>query len=140
MLVYYLSDGRKQREEFDHDYDGMADVKSYYEQGQLVRQELDVNYDGKPDLVQHFEGGRIVRTEKLWATGEAVGDGPPRSASEKGPADAVTVPGSSGSGASTAASTSPTVATTPADGAPLRPSETTPRTITPQPPPPDSRP
>lgn len=66
MLVYYLPDGRKQREEFDHDYDGVPDVTSYYEAGALVRQELDVNYDGKPDLLQHFENGRLTRTERLW--------------------------------------------------------------------------
>jgi hypothetical protein len=65
LLVYYEPDGRKQREEFDHDYDGVVDVKAFYEQGKLVRQELDVNHDGKADLVQYYEGGKQVRVEKL---------------------------------------------------------------------------
>jgi hypothetical protein len=67
MLVYYDGRGRKLREEFDHDFDGLADMKSYYEGGQLVRQELDVDFDGKPDLVEYFEGGKRVRLEKLLA-------------------------------------------------------------------------
>lgn len=67
MLVYFDSHGRKLREEFDHDFDGLADMKSYYEGGQLVRQELDVDFDGKPDLVEHFENGKRVRLEKFLA-------------------------------------------------------------------------
>jgi len=65
MLVYYEPDGRKLREEFDHDYDGVVDVKGFYEQGKLVRQELDVNHDGKADVVQHFEAGKMVRSERV---------------------------------------------------------------------------
>lgn len=67
MLVYYDGHGRKLREEFDHDFDGLADMKSFYEVGQLVRQELDVDFDGKPDLVEHFENGKRVRLEKFLA-------------------------------------------------------------------------
>lgn len=65
VLVYYASDGHKHREEFDHDYDGIADVKSFYEQGQMVRQELDLNHDGTADMVQYFADGKMVRTERL---------------------------------------------------------------------------
>ena len=65
MLVYFDQSGRKLREEFDHDFDGVTDLRSFYDDGQLVRQELDVNYDGTPDLVEHFENGRRVRVEKL---------------------------------------------------------------------------
>ncbi len=72
MLVYYDSHGRKLREEFDHDFDGLADMKSYYELGQLVRQELDVDFDGKPDLVEYFENGKRVRLEKFLALPPAV--------------------------------------------------------------------
>ena len=74
MLVYYDGRGRKLREEFDHDFDGLADMKSYYEGGQLVRQELDVDFDGKPDLVEYFEGGKRVRLEKLLALPPTVPD------------------------------------------------------------------
>lgn len=70
MLVYYEPDGRKSREEFDQDYDGIADVKGFYEQGKLVRQELDVNHDGKADVVQHFEAGKLVRSERVMADPE----------------------------------------------------------------------
>lgn len=70
MLVYYDPEGRKLREEFDQDYDGIADVKSFYEQGQLVRQELDHNHDGKPDVVQYYEGGKLVRVDKPSLLGE----------------------------------------------------------------------
>lgn len=72
MLVYYDDHGRKLREEFDHDFDGVADMKSYYELGQLARQELDVDFDGKPDLVEHFENGKRVRLEKFLALPPAV--------------------------------------------------------------------
>lgn len=65
LLVYFDPSGRKLREEFDHDFDGVTDLRSFYDDGQLVRQELDVNYDGTPDLVEHFENGRRVRVEKL---------------------------------------------------------------------------
>lgn len=64
LLVYYDPIGRKQREEFDHDFDGVADLMAFYQEGQLVRQELDVNYDGLLDLVEHYENGRRVRVEK----------------------------------------------------------------------------
>lgn len=64
LLVYYDPLGRKQREEFDHDFDGVADLMAFYQEGQLVRQELDVNYDGLLDLVEHYENGRRVRVEK----------------------------------------------------------------------------
>ncbi|HMY58349.1 MAG TPA: hypothetical protein PK472_08850, partial [Pseudomonadota bacterium] len=37
MLVYLDKFGRKLREEFDHDKDGVADQKSHYEAGVLVR-------------------------------------------------------------------------------------------------------
>ncbi len=74
MLVYYDGHGRKLREEFDHDFDGLADMKSYYELGQLVRQELDVDFDGKPDLVEHFENGKRVRLEKFLALPPAVAE------------------------------------------------------------------
>ncbi|MFO0573368.1 MAG: hypothetical protein U1A78_05185 [Polyangia bacterium] len=64
VLVFYDPLGRKQREEFDHDFDGVADVVAIYQEGQLVRQELDADYDGTLDLVEHYEGGRRVRVEK----------------------------------------------------------------------------
>lgn len=65
MLVYFEPDGRKLREEFDHDYDGIVDVKSYYEQGKLSRTEIDYNHDGKADVVQYFEAGKMVRSERV---------------------------------------------------------------------------
>jgi hypothetical protein len=74
MLVYYDAEGRKLREEIDHDHDGVADVQGFYEQGRLVRQELDTNSDGKADLVQHFENGRLQRVEKLDSTGPFASD------------------------------------------------------------------
>lgn len=64
VLVFYDPLGRKQREEFDQDFDGVADVIAIYQEGQLVRQELDADYDGTLDLVEHYEGGRRVRVEK----------------------------------------------------------------------------
>jgi hypothetical protein len=74
VLVYYDAEGRKLREEFDHDFDGIADVKSFYEQGKLVRQELDLNHDGKPDVLQHFEAGKLVRSERIEAEPENKAD------------------------------------------------------------------
>lgn len=76
MLVFFAADGKKLREEFDQDYDGLADVKSFYEDGVLVRQELDINYDGKADLVQTMESGKVVRVEKLWTQSAAAEDKP----------------------------------------------------------------
>lgn len=64
VLVHYDPQGRKQREEFDHDFDGVADLLAFYQEGQLARQELDVNYDGTFDVIEHYEGGRRVRVEK----------------------------------------------------------------------------
>ena len=106
MLVYFDSHGRKLREEFDHDFDGLADMKSYYEGGQLVRQELDVDFDGKPDLVEHFEGGKRVRLEKFIAA-------PPTAPAASG------APASGGAAAAggAAAGTAPVAGTAPADGA-----------------------
>lgn len=140
MLVFFLPDGRKLREEFDHDYDGTADVKSYYEGGQLVRQELDVNYDGKPDLLQHFEGGRLSRTEKLWegagsasegAKPDAKSDAKPDAKSETKPdakPDASTASPTVGAGQG---ATERESSSTP----PLLPADATPRGITPALPP-----
>jgi hypothetical protein len=81
VLVYYDSEGRKQREEFDHDFDGLADVKSFYEQGRLVRQDIDLNHDGKADLVQYFDGGKVVRVEQLPPDGGSNAPAPSNKAS-----------------------------------------------------------
>lgn len=109
MLVYFDSHGRKLREEFDHDFDGLADMKSYYEGGQLVRQELDVDFDGKPDLVEHFEGGKRVRLEKFIAAAPAA------------PA-ASGAPAGGGGAAVTAPAAGPAPGTAPTDaGAPAGP-------------------
>ncbi len=97
MLVYYDLDGRKQREEFDHDYDGIADVKSFYEAGRLVRQELDINHDGKADMVQYFAGDKLLRVERL--SPEAEGDAKPAAADKAAPS----VPEQSGRSAKAAA-------------------------------------
>jgi hypothetical protein len=86
MLVFFDSRGRKLREEFDHDFDGLADMKSYYEGGQLVRQELDVDFDGKPDVVEYYEGGRRVRVEKLLTLPPAVAASAPAEPAAGGPA------------------------------------------------------
>jgi hypothetical protein len=141
LLVFYLPDGRRLREEFDHDYDGTADVKSYYEGGQLVRQELDVNYDGKPDLLQHYEGGRLARTEKLWESAETASaakpDGPPDAktgAKAESPRDSRPV-GSDATAPTGSAAGGPAASTSErpsrAGEAPLLPSDSTPRGITP---------
>ncbi len=65
MLLYLDKFGRKLREEFDHDKDGVADQKSHYEGGQLVRDELDSDSDGKIDLIEHFQDGKRVRIERV---------------------------------------------------------------------------
>lgn len=133
MLVYYLPDGRKGREEFDHDYDGIPDVTSYYESGVLVRQELDVNFDGKPDLLQHFESGRLTRTERLWETkaegepGGAKADSKTENRSAAAP-DAKPAPAS---GPGSAGATDPQEGGTAKNPPALLPSESTPRSITP---------
>lgn len=89
ILVYFDADGRKVREEFDHDYDGVADVKSFYTDGKLSRQEIDVNHDGKADLVQYVENGKVVRTEKLLPEAEAE---KPAADKEKAPAEGAKTP------------------------------------------------
>lgn len=133
MLVFYLPDGRKGREEFDHDYDGIPDVKSYYEAGVLVRQELDVNFDGKPDLLQHFENGRITRTERLWEHETAADAGSTKSGGQPiTPSDAKTAPVSPPSAAG-AEPQDPAAGKSPPN---LLPADSTPRSITPTPPPP----
>lgn len=133
MLVYYLPDGRKGREEFDHDYDGIPDVTSYYESGVLVRQELDVNFDGKPDLLQHFESGRLTRTERLWeakaesapggAQADSKTDNRPDAAPDAKPAPA--------NGSGSARATEPPDSGAAKNPPALLPSESTPRSITP---------
>lgn len=65
MLVYLDKNGRKTREEFDHDKDGVADQKSHYEGGALVRDELDSNSDGKIDIIEHFSDGKRMRVERI---------------------------------------------------------------------------
>ena len=123
MLVYFDPSGRKLREEFDHDFDGVTDLRSFYDDGQLVRQELDVNYDGTPDLVEHFENGRRVRVEKLLQLPRplpplpgSTGEEQPRAGSTPGsqPAEATpaTAPAPANS-ASPATATAPGVPATP---------------------------
>jgi len=68
MLIYLDKYGRKLREEFDHDKDGVADQKSFYEAGMLVRDELDSDSDGKIDLIEHFQDGKRVRVERVAST------------------------------------------------------------------------
>lgn len=142
LLVFYLPDGRKLREEFDHDYDGVADVKSYYEGGVLVRQELDVNYDGKPDLLQHYEGGRLARTEKLWEASESAAQGGKASPAPESTRDASADLRTEGSTAppnqaplDRSTGSAPSEPPQTGGTAPLLPSETTPRGITPALPP-----
>ena len=65
MLVYLDKFGRKLREEFDHDKDGLADQKSYYEAGVMVRDEHDSDSDGKIDLIEHYQDGKRVRLERV---------------------------------------------------------------------------
>lgn len=112
MLVYFDSHGRKLREEFDHDFDGLADMKSYYEGGQLVRQELDVDFDGKPDLVEHFEGGKRVRLEKFIAAPPAA----PAPSGAPASGGAATAGGAAAIGG-VPAGTAPAAGTAPSDGA-----------------------
>lgn len=80
MLTYFDASGRREREEQDHDYDGVADVKAIFERGRVVRREVDLNSDGQADLVEYLAAdGKVERTEKL---------APPPPAS-KPPADAI---------------------------------------------------
>lgn len=65
MLQYLDKFGRKLREEFDHDKDGLADQKSYYEAGVMVRDEHDSDSDGKIDLIEHYQDGKRVRLERV---------------------------------------------------------------------------
>ncbi len=85
MLVYYDVRGHKQREEFDHDFDGLADMKSFYEGGVLARQELDIDFDDKTDLMKYIENGKRVRLEKIAAA-------PPAAAPTKTDASSTTTP------------------------------------------------
>lgn len=157
LLVFYLPDGRKLREEFDHDYDGIADVKSYYEAGLLVRQELDINYDGKPDLLEHYEGGRLARTEKLWENPEPTASSSKPDGKTDGKTDGKmdgktdgsrdvsptgTAPASAAGSGEAGAASRPSTADRPAAAAetPLLPAESTPRGITPALPPPQAVP
>lgn len=137
MLVFYLPDGRKGREEFDHDYDGIPDVKSYYEAGVLVRQELDVNFDGKPDLLQHFENGRITRTERLWERETASDAG---STKAGGPSAAPSETKASPVSPPSVASTDPQDTAAGKTPPNLLPADSTPRSITPTLPPPPAAP
>lgn len=65
MLLYLDKYGRKLREEFDHDKDGVADQKSHYEAGVMVRDEHDSDSDGKIDLIEHYQDGKRVRLERV---------------------------------------------------------------------------
>lgn len=65
MLLYLDKFGRKLREEFDHDKDGLADHKSYYEAGVMIRDEHDSDSDGKIDLIEHYQDGKRVRLERV---------------------------------------------------------------------------
>ena len=84
MLLYLDKYGRKLREEFDHDKDGVADQKTFYEAGQLVRDEYDSDSDGKIDLIEHFQDGKRVRLERVSAT-------PSASTATTGPSDSTAV-------------------------------------------------
>jgi hypothetical protein len=132
MLVFYLPDGRKQREEFDHDYDGVPDVKSYYEAGVLVRQELDVNFDGKPDLLQHFENGRLTRTERLWES-KPDAEPPPSKPESSGEATAESKAPPTPVSSNASPSSPPPLADSAGSKSPpaLLPADSTPRSITP---------
>ena len=126
VLVFYDPLGRKQREEFDHDFDGVADVIAIYQEGQLVRQELDADYDGTLDLVEHYEGGRRVRVEKKQPEPRPAAASPDPSIPGGASAPAPTgTPGTPG----TPAPTSPTAAT--GTASPAAPPEAPARTSAP---------
>ena len=97
VLLYLDKYGRKLREEFDHDKDGVADQKSFYEAGVLVRDEHDKDSDGKIDLIEHFADGKRVRIER-------VSPAPDKSSSAASPTPAPTA-------APTSAPTPPAAAT-----------------------------
>jgi len=105
VLLYLDKYGRKLREEFDHDKDGVADQKSFYEAGVLVRDEHDKDSDGKIDLIEHFADGKRVRIER-------VSPAPDKSSSAASPSP------TPAPAAATPAAAAPTSAPTPAAAAP----------------------
>lgn len=64
MWTYYDDQGNVTLEEFDFDFDGRIDARSYYQQGHLVRKELSTSFDGKPDIWEFYEQDKLTRRER----------------------------------------------------------------------------
>ncbi len=58
--LIYTSDGRKEFEELDINFDGEMDDFSYYRSGVLYLRKLDTNYDGTNDLFVFLDEGVYI--------------------------------------------------------------------------------
>ncbi len=66
--------GRKEREEFDYDYNGEMDDFLYYTDGVPVREEIDSDANGKIDVWVYFSDGIYVRKYERDTDGDGVVD------------------------------------------------------------------
>jgi hypothetical protein len=63
-IVYHYDDaGVLVLEEFDLDFDGRFEARTFYQSGRRVREEKDMNYDGRVDFTDYYENGKLVRIE-----------------------------------------------------------------------------
>jgi hypothetical protein len=58
--LVYTSDGRKEYEEQDYNYDGEMDDFYYYQTGVLHHRAVDTNYDGEVDLFVYLDSGVYI--------------------------------------------------------------------------------
>lgn len=63
LWIYFDSQGHRQREELDLDFDGRLDLVTTHRGDGLRTKELDTNFDGRADTWQHFRKDVL---EQVW--------------------------------------------------------------------------
>jgi hypothetical protein len=64
VWTWYNSDGTKQKESFDLDFDGKVDLIVYYEKNLVVKKEYYSSGREKADVYKYYDKGRLVRVER----------------------------------------------------------------------------
>jgi hypothetical protein len=72
--IYFDARGRKEREEFDYDFDGVMDDFVYYSDGVPVREEIDSDSNGKIDIWVYFADGIYIRKYERDLDGDGIVD------------------------------------------------------------------
>ena len=64
VVRLYDDDGKSLREDVDRNFDGIMDLAVIFQKGVVVTKEYDDDYDGKIDRKTFFDNGKPIRTER----------------------------------------------------------------------------